>query len=95
MRTNSIDRNAIFTPMTDQHEPKTMLQIWEFEKVPIRLRRHISEAHSGGWVAYVSPGGAEDVIQELIRRWLSLGLSIERREIRRGGIVLAGSPIHG
>lgn len=80
--------------MTDQNEARTMFRIWEFEKVPSRLRRHISDAHSGGWVAYISPGGADDVIQELIDRWLSSGFSIERHEFRRGGIVLAGSPIH-
>lgn len=91
--TDSTDRNAIFKLMTDQSEPKTVLQIWQFEKVPLRLRRHISETHSGGWVAYISPGGAEDVIQELIKRWLSSGFSIERHEFRTGGIVLAGSPV--
>lgn len=91
--TDSTDRNVIFKLMTDQSAPEMVLQIWKFEKVPWRLRRHISGTHSGGWVAYISPGGAEDVIQELIKRWLSSGFSIERHEFRTGGIVLAGSPI--
>lgn len=91
--TDSTDRNVIFKLMSDQSAPEMVLQIWKFEKVPWRLRRHISGTHSGGWVAYISPGGAEDVIQELIKRWLSSGFSIERHEFRTGGIVLAGSPI--
>ena len=73
-------------------KPVTTLQLWEFDQAPPKLRHHIPHTHSGGWVALISPGGPEEVVQELMDRWLSAGFSIKRYESGRG-IVLSGSPI--
>ena len=79
--------------MKYQTEPTTTLQLWEFERAPAKLRRQISQTHSGGWIALISPGGAEDVIEELVSRWLSSGLSIELHRSGEEGVVMACSPI--
>lgn len=79
--------------MKYQNEPSTTLQLWEFERAPAKLRLQISQTHSGGWIALISPGGAEDVIQELVSRWLSSGFSIELHRSGEGGVVMACSPI--
>ena len=80
--------------MTGHHNPITELQIWEVDRVPVRLRRHISGVKAGGWVVYISPGGAEEIVQVLIRQWLSSGFSIEQYKFGGGGIVVTGSPLH-
>lgn len=78
--------------MSDWPKPVTALRIWEFEKIPFELRRQIPNARSGSWIAYISSDSGDDVIQELMRIWVSSGFSVTRYEFTAGGTLLAGSP---
>jgi len=75
-----------------QNEPTTTMQLWEFDRAPAKLRHQITGAHSGGWIALIAPGGADQVIRALIDKWLSSGFSVELHESHEGGVVLACSP---
>jgi hypothetical protein len=67
-----------------------LLELWEFADAPEKLRGLVPRAHTGGWLAFIYPGGGEEVAQVLIDRWNSLGFSLARCQLEDGGIVLAG-----
>lgn len=66
------------------------IDLWEFADAPDNLRGLVSQAHTGGWLAFIYPECGGDVAQVLIDRWNSLGFSITRYQLEDGGIVLAG-----
>ena len=70
--------------------PETLLKLWGFDDAPDDLRRLIPVRYAGGWVAFVCPGGAAEVVEWLVKRWNASGLPILRHEVEDGGIMLAG-----
>jgi hypothetical protein len=73
-----------------RREPDAVLHLWEFENAPARLRRHVPVAYSGGWLAFICPGSADDLVENLVTRWSSSESPVVRCEIEDGGIILAG-----
>jgi hypothetical protein len=69
---------------------QALIQIWEFADAPERFRTQIPLVHAGGWLAFICPGTGRELEQFLIDRWSAFGLSLARREMEDGGVVLAG-----
>ena len=70
--------------------PDAVLHLWEFENAPEALKELVSPPHAGGWLAFVCPGGAEDLVEGLLAQWSSQTLQIVRLDLEGGGTVLAG-----
>ena len=64
--------------------------MWDFEQAPDNLRRLVPMAYAGGWVAFVYPGGAAEIVESLMMRCKAYGFSVVRYDIENGGVVLAG-----
>jgi hypothetical protein len=70
--------------------PETHLELWKFAEAPPALRNLIPLPYAGGMVVFVLPGGAVEVVDYLVARWVLMGFSVIRKEREDGGIVLAG-----
>jgi hypothetical protein len=67
------------------------LLLWDCEDAPSSLRRLVPTEYSNGWLAYIPPGSALELIEFLFSFSNSHQGAILRFESEDGGIVLLGA----